>query len=261
MNNSLCSSIMKCFTQWWIQRCWPLHRLGCACQVLNIFLSLCGRDPLVIQVPAGAVDGPVYRPVNHGPAEAVVLQDTAVTHHRHRMGNYHIVCWQLSAMDGCGLLPLHHPVSWVESWPIYWKSWGMQQLNMWGLIWVDSTLEICSIWNWAATPCPGTGSVARLVPPLALTTHRVTHLSTMSLQIVNQRNTVTLVTVVTGPGCGVVTLERAEDGNTANTPDRDAHNAANTDNTDNMDQLSIPRSGDLMATHSLPLYCVHKQHL
>ena len=39
----------------------------------------------------------------------------------------------------------------------------------------------------------------------------------MSLQIVNQRNTVTLVTVVTGPGCGVVTLERAEDGNTANT--------------------------------------------
>ena len=83
----------------------------------------------------------------------------------------------------------------------------------------------------------------------------------MSLQIVNQRNTVTLVTVVTGPGCGVVTLERAEDGNTANTPDRDAHNAANTDNADNMDQLSIPRSGDLMATHSLPLYCVHKQHL
>ena len=83
----------------------------------------------------------------------------------------------------------------------------------------------------------------------------------MSLQIVNQRNTVTLVTVVTGPGCGVVTLERAEDGNTANTADRDAHNAANIANTGNMDQLSIPRSGDLMASHSLPLYCVHKQHL
>ena len=87
-----------------------------------------------------------------------------------------------------------------------------------------------------------------------LTTHRVTHLSTMSLQIVNQRNTVTLVTVVTGPGCGVVTLERAEDGNTANTADRDAHNAANIANTGNMDQLSIPRSGDLMASHSLPPY-------